>query len=114
VKKPAGCTDSDSVSRVSNVSVKQRTLVSDVCLECYPCSDFIYHVVKRLDIGEWYAREWCAMCPSPEPDQKTLFAPITATMFRFRRLGSDPLWWAKHRSRFGKVIFLVIFLMMVS
>ena len=30
----------------------KNVTVSDVSLECYPCSDFINLVVKRLDIGE--------------------------------------------------------------
>ena len=88
-------------------------MLVSVSLGCYLCSDFINLVVKRLDM--WYARERCAMCPSPEPDQKTvLSAPFTVTLFWFA--GWDqihcPGWWANHRIRFGKVIFLVV--MMVS
>ena len=82
MEKPAGCTASDSVSPVSDVSVKQRTLQSlDVPLECYPCSDFINLVVKRLDIGKKNAREWCALCPSPESDQKTASFPSLSESF---------------------------------
>jgi hypothetical protein len=60
---------------------------------------------------EWYAREWCAMFPFPEPDEKTAsFAPFTAALFWFA--GWDPIhcpgWKAEHRIRFRKVIFLVV------
>ena len=60
----------------------ENVTVSDVPLECYPCSDFINLVVKRLDIGEENAREWCTMCPSPDSDQKTApFPPFTKSFF---------------------------------
>ena len=39
-------------------------------------------VVKRLDIGKKNAREWCAMCPGPESDQKTdTFPSFTKSFF---------------------------------
>uniref|UniRef100_A0A8C7RMM2 Rap guanine nucleotide exchange factor (GEF) 3 n=1 Tax=Oncorhynchus mykiss TaxID=8022 RepID=A0A8C7RMM2_ONCMY len=55
-------------------------------LECYPCSDFINLVVKRLDIGKKNAREWCALCPSPESDQKTASFPSLSESFFLARV----------------------------
>uniref|UniRef100_A0AAZ3PHE2 RING-type domain-containing protein n=1 Tax=Oncorhynchus tshawytscha TaxID=74940 RepID=A0AAZ3PHE2_ONCTS len=65
---------------------------SDVPLECYPCSDFINLVVKRLDIGKKNAREWCTVCPSPESDQKTAsFPSFSESFFLGRCMESTPL-----------------------
>uniref|UniRef100_A0A8C7RNI8 Rap guanine nucleotide exchange factor (GEF) 3 n=1 Tax=Oncorhynchus mykiss TaxID=8022 RepID=A0A8C7RNI8_ONCMY len=45
-----------------------------------------------LDIGKKNAREWCALCPSPESDQKTAsFPSLSESFFLGRCIGSTPL-----------------------
>jgi hypothetical protein len=115
VTKPAGSTDSDSVSRVSHVSVKQRTLQSLMSLWKATLPPILSTLLSRdwtlassmLGSGARCARLRSLTRKKPAPS-----APSGVSLFWVA--GWDPIhcpgWWAKQGIRFGKVVFLVVML----
>ena len=82
VKKPGGCTDSDNVSQVSHVSMKQRMLQSLMSLWKANLAQILSTLLSRVWTLASSILERCAMCPSTEPDQKTApSAPSVAPLF---------------------------------